>query len=217
MRVSMVYGYSEVRIMKHDFDYVVSLSLPKTHDFVIATLGIKNIMGMVHRHDRIHIHGLRGRAFLQGGTRMFPFLPEFMWKPFHDLGRHIVVTLGGYAKSVVLTNQNLAELAKATKLDLVILDAMTGMEGEGPLLGETVTLGVAVASADPLKADGVGARLMGLDPANIGYLWYLQRDGYGDYSLAGLVGERIEDYSKRFKMHSRYPEQKEWRQPKEGA
>jgi uncharacterized protein (DUF362 family) len=145
---------------------------------------------------------------------MFPFLPEFMWKPFHDLGRHIVVTLGGYA---ILTNQNLARLAKATKLGLVVLDAMTGMEGEGPLLGKPVTLGVAAASADPLKADGVGARLMALDPADIGYLWYLQRDGYGDYSLAGLVGERIEDYSRRFKMHSRYVEQKEWRQPKEGS
>jgi uncharacterized protein (DUF362 family) len=112
---------------------------------------------------------------------------------------------------VVLTNQNLAELAKATKLDLVVLDAMTGMEGEGPLLGELVTLGVAVASVDPLKADGIGARLMGLDPEDIGYLWYLQRDGYGDYSLAGLVGERIEQYSRKFKMHSRYAEQEKWR------
>jgi uncharacterized protein (DUF362 family) len=217
MRVRMVYGHSEVRIMKHDFDYVVSLSLPKTHDFVIATLGIKNIMGMVHRHDRIHIHGIRGRAFLQGGTKMFPFLPEPIWKPLHDLGRHIVVTLGGYSKSVILTNKNLAELAETTKLDLVVLDAMTGMEGEGPLLGELVTLGVAVASADPLKADGIGARLMGLDPENIGYLWYLQKDGYGDYSLAGLVGEGIERYSKKFKMHSRYAEQKEWRTPGESA
>lgn len=214
LRVRMIYGHTEVRIMKHDFDYfdyVVSLSLPKTHDFVIATFGIKNIMGMVHRYDRIHIHGLRGRAFLQGGTRMFPFLPEFMWKPFQDLGRYIVVNLGGYAKSVVLTNQNLAELAKATKLDLVVLDAMTGMEGEGPLLGEPVTLGVAVASADPLKADGIGARLMGLDPDDIGYLWYLQRDGYGDYSLDGLIGEQIEQYSRKFRMHPQYAKQKEWR------
>ncbi|MEJ2697840.1 MAG: DUF362 domain-containing protein [Candidatus Sulfobium sp.] len=213
MRVKMVYGHSEVRIMKHDFDYVISLSLPKTHDFVIATFGIKNIMGMVHRHDRIHIHGLRGRTFLQGGTRMFSFLPELMWKPLQNLGRRIVLNLGGYAKSVVLTNQNLAQLAKATKLDLVVLDAMTGMEGEGPLLGEVVTLGVAVASADPLKADGLGARLMGLNPENIGYLWYLQKDGYGDYSLDGLVGERVEQYSRKFKMHPRYAEQKEWRRP----
>jgi uncharacterized protein (DUF362 family) len=210
MVVKMVHGHSEVRIMKHDFDYVVSLSLPKTHDFVIATFGIKNIMGMVHRHDRIHIHGLRGRAFLQGGTKLFPFLPEFLWKPLHDLGRHIVVTLGGYSKSVILTNMNLAELAKAIKLDLVVLDAMTGMEGEGPLLGETVTLGVAVASVDPLKADGIGARLIGLSPEDIGYLWYLQRAGYGDYSVAGLIGDPLERHSKRFKMHSRYSEQERW-------
>jgi uncharacterized protein (DUF362 family) len=210
MSVKMVYGHSKVRIMKHDFDYVISLSLPKTHDFIIATLGIKNIMAFVHRHDRIHIHGIRGKSFLQGGTRMFPFIPEVLWTPLHNLGRYIVVTLGGYPESVKLTNRNLAELAKSVKLDLVVLDAMTGMEGEGPLLGKEVQLGVAVASADPLKADGVGARLMGLLPQDIGYLYYLQRDGYGDYSLEGLVGERIEPYSRKFKMHSRYAEQKGW-------
>lgn len=93
---------------------------------------------------------------------------------------------------------------------------MTGMEGEGPLLGRTVRLGVAVASTDPLKADGVGARLMGLRPEDIGYLFYLQRDGYGDYSLEGLIGERIEDYSRKFKMHSRYEKQRKWQASGEG-
>jgi uncharacterized protein (DUF362 family) len=211
LRVRMVRGHEEVRVMKHDFDYVVSVSLPKTHDFVIATLGIKNIMGMVHRHDRIFIHGLRGKAFLQGGTQMFPFLPEFLRRPLHDLGKYILVNLGGYVESVKLTNINLAELAKATKLDLVVLDAMYAMEGEGPLLGEPVRLGVAVASVDPLKADGLGVRLMGLDPADIGYLFYLERDGYGDYSLEGLVGENVERYCRQFRMHSRYAEQRKWR------
>jgi uncharacterized protein (DUF362 family) len=211
MPVKMAYGHSKVRVMNHDFDYVISVSLPKTHDFVIATLGIKNVMSFVHRHDRIHIHGLRGKRFLQGGTRMLPFLPEILWKPLHDLGRHIVVSLGGYPESVKLTNSNLAELAKSVKLDLVVLDAMTGMEGEGPLLGESVPLGVAVASTDPLKADGVGVRLMGLAPQDIGYLYYLQRDGYGDYSLDGLIGEGIESHARNFRMHSRYDEQKKWK------
>jgi hypothetical protein len=39
------------------------------------------------------------------------------------------------------------------------------------LLGESVRLGFAAASTDPLKADGVGARLMGLDAEGSGYLW----------------------------------------------
>ena len=212
MPVRMIRGHSKVRIMKHDFDYIISLSLPKTHDFVIATLGIKNIMAMAHRYDRIHIHGLKGKAFLQKGTKMFPFLPGFLRKPLHDIGRHIVVSLGGYPRSVILTNINLAELAKKVKPDLVVLDAMTGMQGEGPLLGEPVALGVAVASADPLKADGVGVRLMGLDPADIGYFWYLQRDGFGDYSPEGLIGEPLERHCRKFRMHPSYAEQKKWRE-----
>jgi hypothetical protein len=52
--------------------------------------------------------------------------------------------------------------------------------------------------------------ISGLAPESIGYMWYLQKDGYGDYSLEGLVGERIEQYARKFKMHSRYAEQKKW-------
>ena len=49
------------------------------------------------------------------------------------------------------------------------------MDGNGPVDGFPVKLEAAVASTDPLKADGVGARLIGLDPKDIGYLYYLQK------------------------------------------
>ena len=211
--VRMVKGTRRCRIMKHDFDYVVSVSLPKTHDFVIASLGIKNlIMGMTHKEDRIFIHGLKGRTLLQRGTGILSSLPPLLVDPLDRLGEWFIVNFSGYSHSVIVTNRNLAELAKVLKPDLVVLDGLYGMEGNGPIEGDWILLDVAIASVDPLKADGVGGRLMGLDPKDIGYLYYLQQDGYGDYSLDGLVGESIETYRKNFKMHTRYQKEQAWKE-----
>lgn len=217
LQVRMIKGTRTIRILRHDFDYVISLSLPKTHDFAIMTAGIKNMMGTVHRYDRIYIHGLRGRRLLQHGRHLLTYMPSFIARPIQALGRWWIVKIGGYGHSVKVTNVNLTTLAMATKLDLVVLDALDCMEGEGPIWGEPIHIGLAVASTDPLKADGVAARLMGLDPADVGYLYYLQRVGYGDYSLDGLVGEPIEKHRRRFRMHPCYDLQRNWREETEGA
>jgi hypothetical protein len=56
---------------------------------------------------------------------MFPFLPEIMWKPLHDLGRYIVVEFDGYSKFVIFTNRNRAGLTKSIQLNRVMLYTMT--------------------------------------------------------------------------------------------
>jgi len=211
IEIRMISGKRKMRIMKHDFDYVVSLSLPKTHDFAIATFGIKNMMGMIHREDRMLMHGFGGSTLLQTGNSMVSCLPGFISRPLKEFGKMFVGGVGTYPKSVRVIHRNLAEFAKAVRPDLVVLDGMYGMEGEGPVCGDGIRLGVAVSSTDPLKADGVGARLMGLEPGEIGYLHYLSEAGYGDYSLKGLVGERVEEHAKKFRMHPKFGVQKGWK------
>jgi uncharacterized protein (DUF362 family) len=85
------------------------------------------------------------------------------------------------------------------------------MEGNGPVDGTPVDLKVAIASADPLKADGLAARLIGFEPEKIGYLYYLHEEGMGDYSLDGVVGDEWERLKKRFKPHATMDIQSQWR------
>jgi uncharacterized protein (DUF362 family) len=86
------------------------------------------------------------------------------------------------------------------------------MEGDGPVDGTAVDVGVAIASADPLKADGVAARLIGFDPAEIGYLYYLQEEEkMGDYSLENFVGDDLDRFKKKLKPHGMYDIQSQWR------
>ena len=42
-----------------DFDYKISVAVPKTHDYAIATLGVKNMVGFVKQEDKTLIHGMR--------------------------------------------------------------------------------------------------------------------------------------------------------------
>jgi len=70
---------------------------------------------------------------------------------------------------------------------------------------------VAIASTDPLKADGIAARVIGFESEDIGYLYYLGQEKMGDYSLDGLVGEELNRLKKKSRPHGTYDIQSQWR------
>ena len=55
-----IVGDTQLRITKRveEFDYKISLSIPKTHNFAVATFGIKNMAGLIMRQDMAMIHGM---------------------------------------------------------------------------------------------------------------------------------------------------------------
>ena len=116
-----------------------------------------------------------------------------------------------YRKSVKMIHHNIKEFAKRLWPQLVVLDGLVCVEGDGPIDGTPVTMNIAIASTDPVKADGLAARLIGLDPEDIGYLYYLQQEGMGSYSLDGCVGENVAAHQRTFKMHGTYDIQRQWK------
>ena len=54
--------------------------------------------------------------------------------------------------------------------EIGIADGITGMEGNGPLHGSPRNLGRIVLADDPVAADFVCTRLMGLNPLRVNYL-----------------------------------------------
>ena len=53
---------------------------------------------------------------------------------------------------------------------LAILDAVTAMEGDGPIMGKPRHLGFVGMSRDLVSLDATAARVIGLDPARLAYL-----------------------------------------------
>jgi uncharacterized protein (DUF362 family) len=110
-------------------------------------------------------------------------------------------------------NLSLYRLAGIIPPHLSVIDGFLAMEGDGPLSGSAVELGIAISSTDFLAADTVGTMVMGFDPSDIGYLSYCKEGklGTGELSKIEILGEDIEACRKDFRPHRTYEEQLKWR------
>jgi uncharacterized protein (DUF362 family) len=213
-----IVGDTRLRITKRveEFDYKISLAIPKTHNFAIATFGIKNMAGLVARRDMAMIHGMKGGIEVDAPKTFLDRLPAGTISRARRLLPNWLINFffrkyPAYRKSVKMIHKNITELAKRVWPQLVVLDGFVCMEGDGPVDGSPVEMKVAIASTDPLKADGVAARLIGFEPEDIGYLYYLGQEKMGEYSLDGLVGDNLDQLKRKFKPHGTYDIQSQWR------
>lgn len=111
-------------------------------------------------------------------------------------------------------NHNLAKLAEVIPPHLSVIDGFEGMEGEGPSYGRAVPMGIALSGLDFLAVDSTGARLMGFDPKEIGYLYYCWRKGLGELEqdkIEIIGNSSVSACRKKFKPHSGLEKQRQWK------
>lgn len=97
----------------------------------------------------------------------------------------------------------LVDIAEFVKPSLSIIDAVIGMEGNGPSGGQPRFVGAVIASTDPHRADLVGTALMGLEPHDVPTLKAAIERGLCPSSIQAfpLAGDpleslRVDDYKK---------------------
>jgi len=75
--------------------------------------------------------------------------------------------------------------------DLFIVDAVVGMEGNGPAGPDLREIGLILASDNAVAMDAVIATMMGLDPGRLRFLQKAKEVGLGDYDLRTIeiIGE----------------------------
>jgi uncharacterized protein (DUF362 family) len=66
--------------------------------------------------------------------------------------------------------ESIADLHSVFPRAFTLVDAIVGMEGNGPIQGVPKPMGVLVAGADPVAVDATCCRLMRLDPARMEYM-----------------------------------------------
>ena len=190
--------WTEIRLLTKDFQEVtalisrrmaeckcrISAAVAKTHDTVIMTASLKNMMGALALQDKVKMHGVNSHK-----ERVL-------------------------AWEVVTLPQNLVRLAKVVPPHIGVIDGFIGMEGSGPVSGDEHPLGIAIASADFVAADAVCAKTMGFEPMDISYLHYAHEEGLGIAALDEIevVGSSIEDVASKFVPHPNYPVQCTWRE-----
>lgn len=67
-------------------------------------------------------------------------------------------------------NQSILDIVATVKPTLAIVDAIVGMEGDGPIMGSPKDVGCLIMGRNPVAVDATATRLMGLNPYGVDYL-----------------------------------------------
>jgi len=91
-------------------------------------------------------------------------------------------------------------LAETVRNDLVVVDGLTCMEGNGPVIGNPVCLDTLVAGTDIVSVDSVCSSLMGFDPSEIRHIASSvgRAPGTTDIEKIEVVGEDWAQLAYRF-------------------
>ena len=169
-----------------DADYLISVTPPKTHDAVVYTGGIKNVVV--------------GALLRPQGS----FAARLVTK-FGIVNNNKAMIHQGFSA----INENLVRLSKKIKIDLTVLDGSLAMQGDGPIDGEAYPANWAIASSDSLAADLLAITMMGIKVDDVGYLYTLSDDK--KYEEPFIIGDDWKKNIHKFKMHSTYDQQRKWR------
>jgi uncharacterized protein (DUF362 family) len=84
---------------------------------------------------------------------------------------------------------------------VAIVDGITCMEGDGPILGSPKEMGLVIVGTSPTAVDATIARIMGLEPTAVSYL-QLAADTLGPIASRQIDqrGERWEDVASSFQI-----------------
>jgi len=183
---------TEVRLAARLLDpdaFVIGAAIMKTHNTVVATLSVKNmVLGAP-------LHSAPGENPEWSDKRKF----------------HVGVRQTHY--DMMLAAQKLQP-----NWGVAVVDGFEGMEGEGPGSGTAVPSRIAIASTDYIAADRVALEAMGINPAWVGYLTYCGQVGLGQYELdkIDVVGAKLASVKRNYRMHPDIQRELKWMGPMEG-
>ena len=177
-------------LMDHN-NFVMSVGRMKTHDRVVATLSLKNVVLAAPIKD-----------------------PGYGWGANRKQGSKSdkAIVHGSGFRAI---NYNLFNLAFTIRPDLAFIDGYEGMEGDGPNNGTPVDHRIAVAGLDWLAVDRVGIELMGIDPSIVGYLNFCAYAGMGQFDInkIDVVGEKLADHIKHYQLSRNITKELQWLKP----
>jgi uncharacterized protein (DUF362 family) len=166
--------------------YVISSAMLKTHNLVVATLSVKNMVMGAPLHS------------VPGETR---------WSDKHRV--HPEVRQGNC--NMLLNAQKLQP-----NWGVALIDGFEGMEGNGPSHGTPVASRLAIASTDFVAADRVALETMSINPDWVGYLTFSGRLGLGQYDLSKIQvvgGTSIASVQKKYRLSDRIQRELQWMGP----
>jgi len=170
------------------------------HDGVVEKNGIKIAKAVLDADIIINLPKLKthGLTLYTGAIKnMFGCIPGFYKSQYHISHPRSL----DFSKTIV-------DIFEAVKPQLNIMDAIVGMEGNGPTAGNPRKAGLILASADAVALDAVASYIIGFKPFDI-YTTQIAHDrgiGQGELEKIKITGPeikslRITDWKKPFNVN----------------
>jgi uncharacterized protein (DUF362 family) len=167
----------------------------KTHNAVVATGSVKNmVLGAP-------LHSLAGESQVFADKHLYHAMPPGNEKIGVNDCHHAMVY-----------NMAITALHMKHNWGVAVIDGFEGMEGDGPVNGTSIPMGVALAGPDYLAVDRVSIETMGIPATAVGYMQYAAQLGLGQFDLSkiDIRGEKPESVKKTFKLHTNVDFQLDW-------
>ena len=102
-------------------------------------------------------------------------------------------------------DNSIVDLTATIRPHFAIVDAVVGMEGDGPIMGQPRQLGCVIMGSDLVAVDATSARMIGLDPTRLEYLAEASRFlGHVDDRRIDLRGETLARFATEFDLVDRF-------------
>jgi uncharacterized protein (DUF362 family) len=98
-------------------------------------------------------------------------------------------------------DQSILDLTATVRPGLAIVDAVVGMEGDGPIMGQAKPVGAILMGADVVAVDATAARVMAIRPERVTYLAHSWKHlGNIARDKIELRGESLERFTTPFQL-----------------
>lgn len=176
-RAGLLKVVEELKVPVADMVTRVNVSYPEGNlvkQFILAK-------GVVDSDGLISVSKLKTHALtrITGAVKnQFGCIPGLLKSEFH-----------GRMTDDQLFSRMLVDLNLLLKPRLYIMDAIVGMEGNGPASGTPRSIGLILASEDPVALDATVCYLIGLKPELVPTLIWGEKLGLGNYHHIEWLGE----------------------------
>ncbi|TXT63435.1 MAG: hypothetical protein BAJALOKI3v1_370015 [Promethearchaeota archaeon] len=101
----------------------------------------------------------------------------------------------------------LADIHSVSNPQLTVVDGYLCQEGSGPSKGDVVKLDLILAGYDPVALDTTVCKIIQFDPEDVIQIQKAEERGLGtsDLETFEIVGEKIDDVTRKFKMAKQRP------------
>lgn len=94
--------------------------------------------------------------------------------------------------------QCVADVNRMVRQDLIVMDGLIGMMGDGPAGGDPANARLLIGGFDPVAVDHLALRLMGLNPQKVPMMQFALKAGVGS-DRYDLLGDQLESFHLKFK------------------